>query len=93
MSRNDEVYHHVLFSKSVSLPTLQPTDFAQHPVLKPPLLDLSCIYLIHNFYSHKIQCVHSYIFSPFKIRYNNYLLKLFTYFYLLQIGGIGQVVA
>jgi len=46
------------------LPTLQPIHFAQDCVLKPPLLDLSCIYLIHNFYSHKIRRVYSIYFSP-----------------------------
>jgi len=84
----------MLFSPKVSyLPTLQPKHFAQHHVLKPPHLNLSCIYLINNLYRHKVQSVYSYIFSPFIIRYNNYLLKLFTSLYLLQIGGTGLVVA
>jgi hypothetical protein len=80
----------MLFPPKVSyLPTLQPKHFAQHPVLKPPHLGLSYIYLIHNFYRHKIQTVYSYIFFPFIIRHNNYLLKLFTSVCLLQIGGTG----
>ena len=69
----------MFFSPKVSyLPTLQPKHFAQHYVLKPPHLELSGIYFIHNFYKHKIQTVYAYIFFPFIIRYNNYLLKLFT---------------
>ena len=68
-----------LFSPKVSyLPTLQPKHFAQHHVLKPPHLDLSCICFIRNFYRHKSQSVYSYIFFSFIIRYNKYLLKLFT---------------